>query len=261
MTDKFYTAKHYLKYLLKATNAHGIHSPFVFKLYTEAISVKKNYYVFDDIENLRYQLLESDQEIAVKDFGAGSKVFQSNKRKVSKMAKYALSNEKTGQLLFRLIEYFKPNTIFELGTSFGINTLYLAKAWHQSKITSFEGCPETIKIAQQNFKSLHTEISIIEGNIDETLPIALKRLNNLDFVFFDANHRKSPTLNYFENCLLKAHENTIFIFDDIYWTKEMGEAWDKIKEHPKVSLSIDLFELGLVFFRKNQPKQHFKLRF
>ena len=152
-------------------------------------------------------------------------------------------------------------TIFELGTSLGINTLYLAKAWTQGKVTTFEGCPETLKIAQQNFEKLKANIHTVEGNIDETLPEELKKHDKVDFVFFDANHRKSATLKYFHACLEKVDENTVFVFDDIYWTKDMGEAWDEIKNHHEVMLSIDLFDLGLVFFRKNQPKQHFLLRF
>ncbi|MBT33710.1 MAG: SAM-dependent methyltransferase [Thalassobius sp.] len=261
MTDKIFTAKHYLNYQLKATNAHGIHSPFVFKLYNEVINSEKYFYAFDDIEDLRMDLLVSSKVIEVKDFGAGSKVFKSNQRSVSKMAKYALSDEKTGQMLFRLIEFLKPETIFELGTSLGINTLYLAKAWTQGKVTTFEGCPETLKIAQQNFEKLKANIHTVEGNIDETLPEELKKHDKVDFVFFDANHRKSATLKYFHACLEKVDENTVFVFDDIYWTKDMGEAWDEIKNHHEVMLSIDLFDLGLVFFRKNQPKQHFLLRF
>ena len=85
----------------------------------------------------------------------------------------------------------------------------------------------------------------------------LKEHNQLDFVFFDGNHKKKPTLSYFKQCLEVAHEDSIFIFDDIYWSTEMTEAWQEIKKHPKVTLSIDCFEMGIVFFKKEQAKEHF----
>jgi predicted O-methyltransferase YrrM len=115
--------------------------------------------------------------------------------------------------------------------------------------------------ARKNVSSNPCEIRIAEGNIDTILVPEIQQLNTLDFVFFDANHRAEPTLRYFENCLAKVHENTVFVFDDIYWSEEMESAWQQICADPRVMLSIDLFWLGLVFFRKAQPKQHFKLRF
>jgi predicted O-methyltransferase YrrM len=88
----------------------------------------------------------------------------------------------------------------------------------------------------------------------------LNSLPKLDLVFFDGNHQKVPTLDYFHHCLTKAHENSIFIFDDIHWSSEMDEAWQQIQGHEQVSLTIDLFQFGLVFFRKGIAKQHFTLR-
>ena len=60
--------------------------------------------------------------------------------------------------------------------------------------------------------------------------------------------------------LPKTHNDSIFIFDDINWSKGMQEAWNKIKAHPQVSVSIDTFFWGMVFFRKEQVKEHFKIR-
>ncbi|MEM1137885.1 MAG: class I SAM-dependent methyltransferase, partial [Bacteroidota bacterium] len=151
--------------------------------------------------------------------------------------------------------------VLELGTSLGINALYLTKACSNSNVISLEGCPNTLNIAKENFQKLNAKVLTVIGEIGETLPKVLKEIEKLEFVFFDANHKKQPTLNYFNTCLPHINEHTVFIFDDIYWSKEMGEAWEQITHHPNVTLSIDLFDLGLVFFRKNQPKQHFLLRF
>jgi len=83
----------------------------------------------------------------------------------------------------------------------------------------------------------------------------------IDLVYFDGNHQKEPTLNYFHTCLQKAHKNSLFIFDDIHWSDGMEEAWEQIKKHDRVHLTIDLFQFGIVFFEKEMPKQHFILKF
>jgi len=254
----------YFKYLLSSGNEHSIHSPFLFDLYTQVIASKKDSnpdYVF--LKSLRKELLRSNQEIEILDLGAGSRRNKSNVRKIKTIAKNAEKPEKFGELFNRLIRRFQPQTILELGTSLGLTTLYMSRARPDSQIISFEGCPETAKIARENFEKSEAEnIEIVIGNIDETLPKELAKLPApVDYAYFDANHRYEPTVRYFENCLTYAHNDSLFIFDDIYWSPEMTKAWEYIKQHPQVTLTVDLFWIGLVFFRKEQVKEHFVLRF
>jgi predicted O-methyltransferase YrrM len=234
----------------------------VFDLYTTVIQESTPYYAYADIEACRSKLLASADKIAVQDFGAGSKVNPSIHRKVKDIARYSLKSVPLAQLLFRLVNYFKPGVIFDLGTSLGITTLYLAAPCTKSQVYTFEGCPHTMAIAKKNFAKLgYSHISPVTGNINQTLQTTINKVTSLDFAFFDANHRLEPTLYYFHTCLSKAHMESVFVFDDIYWSKEMMNAWQQIKEHPQVMLTIDLFYMGLVFFRQYQPKQHFMLRF
>lgn len=253
---------HYLAFLLKSKNEHAVHSPFVFELYTKIIKPEHIYYAFTGIEQIRRQMLTSAESIEVQDFGAGSKVTTSKKRKIKEIARYAQKNAKFGQLLFRLVNHFQPKVVFDLGTSLGITTLYMASACKQANVYTFEGCGQTLAVARKNFSTLGiSNVTPIKGNIDHTLSAQIKKVPQLDFVFFDANHRLEPTLSYFNICLKKSHEASVFVFDDIYWSAEMAQAWEAIKAHPAVILTIDLFYVGLVFFRKNQPEQHFVLRF
>ncbi len=249
--------------MLKAGNEYTLHSPFVFDLYTQIVKSDKQYYVFLYIENLRKELLGSTQSIEVEDMGAGSKRQKSNIRKISNIARNAGTSRKKGELLFKLVDYFQPKLILELGTSVGIGTIYLKAASRKSKLFTFEGCPQTLKLAKENLgkTDLMDQVVFVEGNIDKTLVGVVEKVDQIDFVFFDANHRYEPTLRYFETCLSKTNEWSVFIFDDIYWSDEMLKAWQEIIRHPKVSISIDLFHLGIVFFRKNQAKEHFILRF
>jgi len=254
----------YFKYLLRSGNEHSIHSPFLFDLYTQVIAAKNDanpdYAV---LKKLRKELLASREQINILDLGAGSRVNKSNLRKIGTVAKNAEKPEKFGKLFNRLVQRFQPKTILELGTSLGLTTLYLSKAKPDANILTFEGCPATAEIARQNFTRLDAgNIDIILGNIDQTLPETLTRLKpKLDFAYFDANHRYEPTVRYFEDCLPYLHNDSVFIFDDIYWSAEMTQAWEYIKKHPQVTLSVDLFWIGLVFFRKEQVKEDFILRF
>ncbi|MBP6386586.1 MAG: class I SAM-dependent methyltransferase [Pseudarcicella sp.] len=255
--------KRYLKFLYLSKNEHSLHSPFVFELYTKIIKVKTNpNNRINKIEELRKSLKKNNNFITITDFGAGSKTNNKPQRSIASIAKNAEKPKKIAQLIYRLVHHFKPNTVLDLGTSLGITTLYQAEAYPDATIFSFEGCPETAQIAQKNFDKLDAKnIKIVIGNIDHTLPETIQNLPKIDFVFFDANHQYHATMAYFETCKAKAHQDTFFIFDDIYWSAGMEKAWKEIVQHPDVMISIDLFYLGIVFFRKNQPKQHFVLRF
>lgn len=253
-------ALRFAQYRLRSTRLHGIHSPFVFDLQHQVILHKGQYHAFPLIEDLRAHLRDDDREIAIKDFGAGSKANPNKTRRVSDIAKNSAKQPKYAQLLFRLVNRFTPDTILELGTSLGLTTAYLASARRNATVYTFEGCPETAKLARENFDSLKLgNIKIVEGNLDETLTNTLKKVEKLDFVFFDGNHRYEPTMRYFRQCLAKAHENSVFIIDDIYWSTEMERAWKEITAMPEVTVALDLFQIGIVFFRKGQVKEYFTI--
>ena len=255
----------YIRYQLSASNGkgHGVHSPFVFDFITNVLNDTRNFYYYDAIEKVRNTLYENDKVLTIEDFGAGSTVSKSNQRKVSSIARSALKPKKFGQLMFRMVNHYHANTIVELGTSLGITTSYLAAANEKGKVYTMEGAKEVAAIAKENFNKLSLQnITLIQGNFDHTLQNALHNLQTVDLAFVDGNHRKEPTLQYFHQLLLKTTEQSILIFDDIHWSKEMEEAWAIIQQHPAVTLSIDLFFIGIVFFRKEQKiPQHFSIRF
>jgi predicted O-methyltransferase YrrM len=254
----------YINYLLRSGNEHAIHSPFLFELYTTVIKEKKELHAdYRDLAALRKQLLSSNEVIEIVDLGAGSRVNKSNLRKIKTITKNAEKPEKFGRLFHRLIRRFQPARIIELGTSLGLTTLFIAKANPEATVTTFEGCPETAHVAKRNFQQAGvSNIDVVLGNIDDTLPQTLSKIDGgIDFLYVDANHRYEPTIRYFEQCLVHATNESVFIFDDIYWSPGMTDAWNYIKAHPRVTLTVDLFWIGLVFFRKEQVKEHFVLRF
>jgi predicted O-methyltransferase YrrM len=243
-------------YRRAAHSKHGVHSPFVFELITRVFPNTKNQ-TFENhpAEVQRRKFLANTEQITVTDFGTGN----SGSRKIADIAKHAAKQTAQGQLLHRIASHFKPQYMLELGTSLGITTAYMATATDFKTFISLEGCAETAKRAQGHVEALRVDVRV--GEFKQTLSDALHDLPQLDFVFFDGNHRYQPTLDYFRACLPHIHNDTVFVFDDIHWSEEMERAWTEIAAHERVRVSIDVFDFGIVFFRKEQKKQHFVLKF
>jgi predicted O-methyltransferase YrrM len=253
----------YAAYLLKAKDEHSIHPPFLFDLYNDIIQSESNYYCFEQIEKLRTRMMFDERVIEVLDFGAGSSLGARNKRSVSGIAKHAVKPTKYAQLLFRLVNHFQCKNILELGTSLGLSTLYLAMANRKGKVISLEGAPEIAAIAKENFALMKCHhIHQICGEFSATLPDALSSFSSLDFVYLDGNHRLKPTIDYYQMIKPKLHEHSIVVVDDIHWSPEMNQAWHSIiKTDKAITLSIDLFGLGLLFYRPSLTRQAFVLKF
>lgn len=257
--------KSYLKFLWNSKNEHGVHSPFVFNLLTKCFYDKKSKPEYSILKNYRKSLLENKSFIEVTDFGAGSKVFKSNRRQISKIAKTAGISPRRAELLFRVTNYFQPKNVLEIGTSLGLATSALALGNPKAKIITLEGCPETanqcqLQFQKFNFNNVDSVITEFENYLQE-IKLKLKtETENFDLIYFDGNHSKKATLAYFDLLLTTITNDSVWIFDDIHWSPEMEEAWEAIKNHPKVTVTIDTFQWGFVFFRYEQEKEHFVIR-
>ncbi len=253
--------KSYLKFLWNSKNQHGVHSPFVFSLVTNCFYDKKKYPEYTILKDYRNSLLQNKNTIEVTDFGSGSRVFKSNKRQIAKIAKTAGISSKRAQLLFRIVNYFQPKSILEIGTSLGLATSALALANKNSKIVTLEGCPNTINQCQLQLQKFNiNNIECINTKFEDYLKTFNPKPSTHNLIYFDGNHSKKATLAYFELLLPTITNDSIWIFDDIHWSKDMEEAWEIIKNHSKVTVTIDTFQWGIIFFRKEQEKEHFVIR-
>lgn len=250
----------YLKFLWNSSNAHGVHSPFVFDLVRKCFYDTKKYGEYKTLKKYRDSLLENKNTIEVTDFGSGSRVFKSNIRAINQIAKNAGVSSKNARLLFRIVRYFQPENVLEIGTSLGLATSALTLGNSKAKITTLEGCPQTAKVAQQQFQDFNFSVTSVVTKFEAYLESENIQSVTYDLIYFDGNHSKEATLHYFEALLPTITNNTVWIFDDIHWSSGMQEAWETIKKHPKVTVTIDTFQWGLVFFRKEQEKEHFILR-
>lgn len=258
----FHLFINYLKHLKKANNLHGVHSPFVYNLIDNVIYNFKNNADCDEIENLREKLLKNKKYITITDLGAGSHINNNTQKQIKQIAKNALKPKKLAQLIYRLVKENKPTNAIEFGTCLGLTSAYISKAAPLAKVVTMEGCPQTAAHANKNLKSLQAKnVEVLVGDFNQNLPQLLNDLSQIDFVFVDGNHQEKATLDYFNMLLPKAHQNSLFVFDDIYWSAGMKTAWQQIKKHPKVTLTIDLFWIGLVFFKTDREKEHFTVKF
>jgi predicted O-methyltransferase YrrM len=238
-----------------------VHSPFVFNLVTKCFYDKKKYPEYSILKNYRNSLLQNKNTIEVTDFGAGSRVFKSNTRAINQIVKNAGISPKRAELLYRITEYFKPETILEIGTSLGLATSALSLGNKNATITTLEGCPNTLSVAQKQFEKFDlNNIDSIKTEFISYIKNQQPTTNNRQLIYFDGNHSKEATLEYFELLLPTINNETVWVFDDIHWSKGMEEAWEVIQKHPKVTVTIDTFQWGLVFFRSQQPKEHFVIR-
>ena len=260
--------KSYFNFLWNSKNQHGVHSPFVYNLVTKCFYDTTKYPEYSILKNYRNSLLANKNTIEVTDFGAGSRVFKSTTRAISQIAKTAGISSKRAKLLFRITNYLQPNSILEIGTSLGLATSALALGNKNAKITTLEGCTKTMAIAKnqcqiQNLNNIYfinTEFSSYLTTQDPRPKTQNPRPKTQDLIYFDGNHSKKATLEYFELLLPTSTNDSVWIFDDIHWSKDMEEAWKIIQNHPKVSVTIDTFQWGIIFFRSEQKKEHFVIR-
>ncbi|MBZ0241875.1 MAG: class I SAM-dependent methyltransferase [Bacteroidales bacterium] len=259
----FYLMNQYISYLFKAKGLHGLHSPFVFELAKNVLDDRQKYPEYELLLKQRKHLLSNRNLIETVDFGAkaGSKEFTTYRERVKNLVKQRSHSVRGNQLLFRLSKYFKPQFVLEFGTAAGMGAAAIALGNPDAKLITLEGCASIASVASGSFERLKiTNAEIIIGNFNTVLAEVIDRIPKLDMVFFDGNHQKIPTLDYFHHCLTKAHEDSVFIFDDIHWSEGMNEAWKEIQQHEDVRVTIDLFQFGLVFFNKGLSKQHFTLK-
>lgn len=254
----------YLKHSLRVQSKYHLHSPFIYDFYSNVLQNGQEYPQYRVINRMRKELGSVSRFIKRKDLGANCRDYPCDQRfvRVKDIVHHSSVSMKKGELLFRLIRHYKPATILELGTSLGISSIYLGLAAPDSKIITIEGCIDSANLARENFeKAGLRNIQVITGNFDDRLAMAIDEMPSPDLIFFDGNHKKEPTLAYFVQCLQHIHPDTVLVIDDIHWSQGMTDAWNTIRCHSRVKVSIDLYHMGIVFFKEELSKEDFTLRF
>ncbi|MDI1353540.1 MAG: class I SAM-dependent methyltransferase [bacterium] len=252
LITKTHTLRQFLRHFFTAKRrGHGVHSPFAYRLCEEVLYSKDVFYDFAVLQQIREELLHDKQLLEVDDYGAGSKTFNGKKRLVKNIVKKGISTRRQSEFIYRLINFLNSKNCLEIGTSLGLNALYMAKANQAGRVTTVEGSYVLWKFAVDLGSRYHTPtINYLHGTFDAILPELLNSSVPFDFIYIDGNHTYEATLRYFKMGLLKNSESSVFMIDDVYWSPDMTKAWNEIKSNPLVSMSIDCFYFGLVFFNR-----------
>ncbi|MEO6039623.1 MAG: class I SAM-dependent methyltransferase [Saprospiraceae bacterium] len=254
----FHKIWQFLRFYWGAVTKYQLHSPVVSGLAQALLQDRRWYYAFSDVEAQRKKMRQNRVQLNFTDFGAGQ---ASGPVALRQLVRQSASTKGQGRRLFRLANWAQPLTLLELGTSVGLGTMYLALAARNARFITLEGCADCAAIARANLEFLGLQrVEVRNGEFSTTLEPALAELAPLDLVYLDGNHRRAATLGYFELCLTAARDSTVFVFDDVYWSAEMTEAWSEIQNHPRVTATIDFFDLSLAFITPDfREKQHFRI--
>lgn len=246
----------------RTKQGHRVHSPFLYSLITNSLHKKINSNWVVDVEKYRRNLLRNKTIVDVVDLGAGSQFDKNPKRRICDIVRHSSTSARDGRLLFNLASAMQCRNILEFGTNLGIGTLYLANSTSCERVITIEGCPELSELAQSGFCKMGLDnIKLVNADFSDAIQQALSELPTLDFVFLDGNHRYQPTLDYFSQCLPYVNNDTVFVVDDIHKNAEMELAWKKLSDSQNVTLSLDFYTMGVLFFRRQLSKQTICLRY
>ncbi len=254
----------FIRYFIFARHrrGHGIHSPFVFNLVSKVFRNKTDPAIVFNIESIRKELLSSPASVCVNDLGAGPERVKTNIRKVSDIARYSSVPRKYGILLSNLSAEFGKPAILELGTSLGISAMYMASSATDITVHTIEGCSATAAIASANFlKAGIDNIKIYNEPFDKVVPRLKNEMPSPGLVFIDGNHRKEPVVRYCREIARFTGDQTVIVIDDIHMSEEMESAWKEVMKMEKVTLAIDIFRMGLLFFSKGLNGGYYTIRY
>ena len=260
----------WLRHLLSAwnTGGEGVHSPYLFEWVRMVMSDKHAYYVWEDIEALRAEMLRDNRMIAFVDYGSGKKQLGDivqEERLVRDIAKGSLARKQYAQMLFRLVNWLgdgRSLNIVELGTSLGVTTSYLAAVDSRNRVVTLEGCEAVAEIAKENWRKLglrNIECRLGEVSVDSLQCVVDALTGGVDVAYIDANHTYASTREYFNVLAANVHEKSVIVVDDIHHSKEMERAWKAICADARVTSTIDLYQMGLVFFDKHYWKRNYRM--
>lgn len=261
--------KHYFQWAFKAKNLHGVHSPFLYDFMRNCLYKDEIKPEFQRIEAIRKKLLNDKKNLSYTDHGAGNRIKSGHinannpiTRSVAQIARSSLKPPKTCRLFSRIPAYFDFQNVLEMGTSFGITTSYISCAKDNIAIETIEGAAPIAQIARKTFSDLgFTHIKLREGLFDHVLPQLLRENPCFDMVYIDGDHKGESLLRYFSHIVKHIHGDSVVIVDDIRWSVSMHNAWLRIIAENEITLSVDLFDCGLLFFKENLSKEHYAIKF
>ena len=218
----------YLKYLWKRKSEYSIHSPFVYDFMRKVLNDSGSNRDYDTIYRIA-RLLDKRKHIHY------------NLRKQSR-------------LLYRMVRYFEPDSVVSFGHMSALNATAMALGHMQTKVY-FE--------QSESFLETLNSMGVVNVNLiqpEEFDSSRFRRLNT-SFVFFSRDSFEEDTWDYLVDCLNYKTADSVFVFEGIHHNRAMEDAWEEIKANEDVSVTFDLYCVGMVFFREGIEKQDFVLKY
>jgi hypothetical protein len=114
--------------------------------------------------------------------------------------------------------------------------------------------PITILVTRDK-KQFETETVMQANGTNEAV-------EKIDFAFLGEGQDRATILQYVIRLMDKMHYNSWVILHGIHADSNMEAAWNQLKQHTSIRLTIDLFSIGILFCRKEQKeKEHFIIRY
>ena len=146
--------------------------------------------------------------------------------------------EKVNKLLFRLVNYFRPASLIEVGEGNGDSIRYMREARTSMKSVCLKGedKEETLR----------------------RLKIELEKIKKLDFLHIAHTYYYKEV---FELSMPYLHAQSCVVVGNIYASKEREAWWNQLLTDERVRISFDLYDIGLLLFEEKRFKQNYKVNF
>ncbi|MFN8398219.1 MAG: class I SAM-dependent methyltransferase [Bacteroidia bacterium] len=253
----------YLDHLLHSKTRHGVHSPFVYDFVTQVLPHKGSA-TGRRIEADRREAKRDTSRVEIVDYGAGygGIALPVIQKSIAQVVRSSARGRWEGELLRRIVRYYDRKSALELGTNLGFSTRYISDGLSaDAELISIEGSEQLSKYAARALGETPHRLRLLVGEFTQVLRDQIDwGAVQPDFVLLDGNHRREPTLDYVNFLLPKMAQGGILIVDDINWSAEMAQAWQEVIELERVTVSLDLFHMGVCFLDRPQAKEHFRLR-
>jgi predicted O-methyltransferase YrrM len=246
----------FISHWIGANSRHGTHSPFVYQLIESCIYLR-NPKPSKQICRHFLDLRHSNQIVNGVDHGNSNSC--EKKLSIADLANRSAARDFESELLMRLVSYHGSENVLELGANLGKSTVFMAHVNLKARVTAVEGNKGLADFCEDGIQSLGcTNVDVVNSTFDAFFQT---NQNRFDLIFIDGDHREEPTLKNYQAAKQTIRGEGPIVLHDIYWSKGMTSAWGKIKADDDATVTIDLFFFGLVYFRANQRKEHFQIRF
>lgn len=264
-------SKYFKEAVARAVNYNQFHSDFLRKLPKEFHPAAKLQFIpflntneraiANKIEAFRPQIPKvSDAQKIASYTSPHSGSFQKDEQGHALSGEYVESNVEAhvktgspklkGMLLRRIVEGYGAKRVLELGTNTGFSGSYFVSV-NGVELTTIEGSDALCNIADKNMRRISPKYRIMNNLFDDAIDQLIQENAKFDCVFIDGQHEKEATLHYAERVKPLMEKNAIYIFDDIYWSDDMNEAWKELVYTKDFFKAVDLFAVGVCVQEEN----------